>query len=62
MSHSGEKSTKKRLRAFVEEKKTEKLMVERKLLKSMKIFANIINPLFYLLFTFFYFLLYLLYV
>ena len=62
MSNSGEKSTKKRLRAFVEEKKTEKLMVERKLLKSMKIFANIINPLFYLLFTFFYFLLYLLYV
>ena len=62
MSNSGEKSTKKRLGAFVEEKKTEKLMVERKLLKSMKIFANIINPLFYLLFTFFYFLLYLLYV
>ena len=60
LGNSGKKSTKKRLKAFVEEEETDNLMVERKLLKAMKIFANIINPLFYLLFTFFYFLVYLL--
>ena len=62
IENSGIKSTKKRFKAFVEEEKTDNLLVERKLSRAMKIFANIINPLLYLLFTFFYFFLYLLYV